>query len=481
MKKTQFAFLFMDIAVIMVSVFLSFLFRFEGQIPPVLIRGYYVFGLLAMLITPPVFYFFNLYKISWSYVSLSDLPTIGKGVFTSVLSVGTVMFFLREYYYFAGFPRSVIFIYGIVLFIMVGGLRFSKRIYWQLIKGSALIDEEKNNPLPLLKKLDIPGTVLVTGGAGYIGSVLVRELLNNGFRVKVVDKLMFGKGSIEELEKNPDFRFIEADILDLETMAKALADVDAVVHLAAIVGEAACSARKELAIKTNYLGTVHLARLCKAYGIRRFIYASTCSAYGKSEEEDIMEENSKATPVDFYGETKVYAEKDIARLIDRNFSPTILRFSTVYGLSPRMRFDLVVNIFAKNAVTKGEISIFSGSQIRPLIHVADLARAICLCLKNPIEKVGNQIFNVGDNNENYLISELGAIVKELVPALKVNSINEAKDQRSYRVNFNKIEKFLSFRSQKKVKDGMQEIIRALEDGRIKDAENKIYYNHLVLN
>ena len=256
--------------------------------------------------------------------------------------------------------------------------------------------------------------------------------------------------------------------------------MDAVVNLAAIVGEPACICQKDVALRTNYLGVVYLARLCKTLGIKRFIQASTCSTYGQNEENLIAKEGSNLYPVDFYGETKIYAERELIKLIDNSFNPTILRLSTVYGLSPRMRFDLVVNTLTKKAMKEKEITIFGGEQWRPLIHVADVAEAILLVLKAPLSKVGNQIFNVGDSDENYTISQIGELVKNYVPDVKVKTIQNIQDRRDYKVDFTKIKKILNFKAEKNVEAGIKEIRDSIKAGNFKDSEDKKYYNHLVL-
>ncbi len=322
--------------------------------------------------------------------------------------------------------------------------------------------------------------VLITGGAGYIGSTLVRKLLDLGYKVTVLDKLLFGESPIKDLETNPNFKFIKGDILDRDLMVKTLTDTDAVVNLAAIVGDAACVCQKDTALHTNYLGAVYIAQTCKVLDIKRFIQASTCSVYGQIKENTVAKEDSKLFSVDFYSETKIYAEKGVRRLADDNFMPTILRFSTAYGLSPRMRFDLVVNDFVKKALKEKEITIFGGKQWRPLLHVSDIAEAICLVLKSPFSKVANEIFNVGANSENYRVSELGALIKEMVPDVKIKTINNTHDKRSYKVDFDKIEKKLHFKPKKNVKDGIVEIKNAIKDGKIVNLERKEYYNHLVV-
>lgn len=478
-----FIFFLFDIVLIIFACFLAFLLRFDYTIPPVRFSNFFTFTILAVLTTPIIFYFFNLYKRPWSYLSLTDFPTIAKGVGVSALFLATVLYLFRNYPSFLGFPRSIIFLYGMLLFFLVGALRFSKRIYWQLIRGRTGVSKPKDEfVLPLTSKTlkeTKPQNILITGGAGYIGSVLSRQLLKQDYNVKIIDKLLFGKESIEDLQTHPNFQLIKGDILDTETVKKALFDVDAVIHLAAIVGEPACVSKQDVALQTNYLGTVYLARLCKAFGIKRFIQASTCSTYGQQNNNKAVAESGRLYPVDFYGETKIYAERELIKLMDESFSPTILRFSTVYGLSPRMRFDLVVNALSKKAVKDKEIFIFGGNQWRPLIHVNDAAMVISLVLKSPFSKVGNQIFNAGANSENYLISRVGELVKESIPELRIKTINGIEDKRSYRVDFSKIEQTLNFRTEKKVRDGIIEIRDAIKQGRFSNPEDKIYYNHLV--
>jgi len=482
-KSAAPVFIVFDLCLIVLSAWLAFLLRFDGQIPPERMVNFYAFLVCAVSLTLLVFILQGLYKISWKYVSLTDLPNIFSAVAVACFAIGAALFAFRDATYFQGFSRSIFVLYGILLFIFVSALRFSKRIYWQIFKSGSLPFYSESMFLPLTAKIlndKEVKNVLITGGAGYIGSVLTRRLLDLGYNVKVFDKLFFGEDSIKELEANPNFKFIKGDIFDKDILAGTLSNVDAVINLAAIVGEPACVCQKDVALQTNYLGAVYVARLCKSLGIKRFVQASTCSTYGHSKENLVAKEGSELFPVDFYGETKIYAEREITKLIDNNFSPTILRFSTVYGLSPRMRFDLVVNTLTKKAVKEKEITIFGGNQWRPLVHVSDAARAISLVLKAPLTKVGNQIFNVGDSNENYIISEVGELVKKCIPEVKVNIIQNLEDKRNYKVSFAKIADVLNFKAEKRVEDGIKEIRDAIKEGKFQDSEEKKYYNHLVL-
>lgn len=476
--------LLLDIVMVVLASYLSFLLRFDGVIPDGRYEGFLWFTGVAILITPLVFHVFKLYRIPFSFISLSDLPSILKGVLVSVFILGTGLFLLRDAPQLMGFPRSVIFIYALLLLLFVGTVRFSKRIYWQIMRNNSEIFRisKEQTFFPLTseflngKKLE---TVLVTGGAGYIGSMLVGELLKKGYKVKVYDKMLFGRQSLAQFESSPRLKIIEGDILDIPSLEQNMVDVDMVVHTAAIVGEAACSTDKDVAIRTNYLGAVNVAKISKSYGVKRFIYFSTCSAYGKSDNEDEVDESSPLRPVDFYGETKIYAERDILRLTDEKFSPTILRLSTVHGLSNRMRFDLVVNIFSKKAQREGKITVFGGDQWRPLIHVKDLVKAVITILESPLSKVGGRIFNVGGDNENYLISDLGELVKQAFPEVQVETLEAMTDQRSYRVKFGKIERELGFHPDYTVLDSMKEIKEALDRGDFPNIDDWHYYNHLA--
>jgi len=481
-SKSQLIFFILDILLIGLACYLAFLLRFDGMIPASRFIGLWSFMIMAVVTGPAIFYLFNLYKKSWSFVSLTDLPIIVRGVGVSFLFLATALYVLRDSPLFLEFPRSVIFIYAILLFFFITLLRFSKRVYWQIFKSSDRISKpEEQIVLPLTSKNIAdhkPKNILVTGGAGYIGAVLCRMLLDQGYRVKVIDNLFFGDQSVKDLLSNPNFSLIRGDILNTAFMAENMSDIDAVVNLAAIVGEPACLSRKDLALQTNYLGPIYLARICKSLGIRRFIQASTCSTYGQQESDGPVKENAGLYPVDFYGETKIYAERELMKLMEPGFSPTILRLSTVYGLSPRMRFDLVVNVLTKKALKEKEILIFGGDQWRPLIHIDDLCRSILLILNSPLSKVGSQVYNVGGNGENYLVREIGDLVKKEIPDVRIETIEGMTDKRSYQVDFSKLES-LGFKVSKNVSDGISEIKTAIISGRFADPEEKRYYNHLI--
>ncbi len=319
--------------------------------------------------------------------------------------------------------------------------------------------------------------VLVLGGAGYLGSVLVRKLLDRGYRVKVLDILMFGVGPIEELLSHPRFQLIEGDMRNISTLVRAISDVDAVVNLAALVGDPACSTKPEIAIETNYLSNKILAEACKYHQINQFLYASTCSVYGAMNGQKELDENSPLSPISLYARSKIQAEEGILELEDENFSPTILRMSTLYGYSPRMRFDLVVNAMSKTAVIDKKISVHGGGlQWRPLLHVDDAAESYIRCLEASRQDIKGEIFNVGSREQNYQIRQVGEIVKKCIPDADLLVEGETTDPRNYFVSFNLIEQKLKFKVAQTIEKSVLRIKKAIEDKEIKDVNDSKYYN-----
>jgi nucleoside-diphosphate-sugar epimerase len=325
-------------------------------------------------------------------------------------------------------------------------------------------------------------TVLVIGGAGYIGSVLVRELLDEGYTVRVLDTLIYGDHGIAELRSNDRFTFIEGDMRSIEDVVDALEGADAVVHLGALVGDPASAIDPKKTLEINYHSTKLVAEICKYHQINRFLFASTCSVYGKSTRPDgLLTEQSDLNPVSLYAKSKIESEKALLEMSEGNFSPTILRMATIYGLSPRMRFDLVVNILTAKAHHEGVIPIYGGDQYRPNVHVRDAARAYIACLEAPIQDIDGEIFNVGSNEQNYQIGEIGEIINECFPNADIDWQREKEDERSYRVDFTKIRDILNYEVQETIKSGVQEITSELEKGRFDNYESDNYNNYRTID
>ena len=313
--------------------------------------------------------------------------------------------------------------------------------------------------------------VLVTGGAGYIGSVLVRQLLNKGYQVRAMDSLKFGGDALYDVMLNPNFEFMKGDVRNADDVDKVLIGIDAIAHLAAIVGDPACKKFSSEAKETNWDGSVLLFNKAEAAGVNRFVFSSTCSNYGKMADPDsFVTETSALNPVSLYAELKVKFEKYLLEdKKDSTMCSTGLRFSTVYGFSPRIRFDLTVNEFTRNAAIHGEQEIWGQQFWRPYCHVDDLARAVVLVLESPEEKVRANVFNVGSTEENY---NKGMIIKEVckvVPNVNVIYVDSSEDPRDYRVNFDKIKNELGFTITKKVPDGVREIYTLLKTGIVTDS------------
>lgn len=320
--------------------------------------------------------------------------------------------------------------------------------------------------------------ILVTGGAGYIGSVLVRILLEQGHQVRVIDNLMYGGESIIDLLEHPNFEFVKGDIRNREDVEKAVKDIYAVAHLAAIVGDPACAKDPELTREINTAGSELLYDVANEAGVQRFIFASTCSNYGKMDDpSQFVTETSKLAPVSLYAETKVAYEKFLLGQ-DKSSSakPTCLRFSTVYGLSPRVRFDLTVNEFTKELALDRKLIIFGEQFWRPYCHVRDLARSVMMCIEAPSEKVAFNVFNVGNTEENYQKQMIVEEILKVIPEGKVEYVEKNEDPRDYRVNFDKIKNELGFEITITVPEGIVNMYKAIKEGFVSNPDEQKYKN-----
>lgn len=321
-------------------------------------------------------------------------------------------------------------------------------------------------------------TVLVIGGAGYLGSQLSRELLERDYEVRVLDSLLFGDHGIEDLLDRSDFTLIEGDMRSIGKVVEGVKESDAVIHLGGLVGDPAAALDPEETLELNYHSTRMIAEVCKYHQVNRFIFASTCSVYGKSNTPDVpLTEKSDLNPVSLYARTNIQSEEILLDLEDENFSPTIFRMATLYGRSPRMRFDLVVNILTAKAYSEGVVPIYGGDQYRPNLHVRDAARAYADCLGTPLDKVKGETFNLGSNEQNYQIKEIGRVVASCFPDAVIDWQREKEDERSYQVDFSKVKKVLEYEVEETIKDGTLEIKEALEGGEFDDYSKDLYSNY----
>jgi len=315
--------------------------------------------------------------------------------------------------------------------------------------------------------------VVVTGGAGYVGSVLVRELLERGQAVRVLDNLLFGSESLDGLAGRAGFALVPGDVRSRADLDRALAGARAVVHLAGLVGDPLCALDPASTRTVNEDSSVPVAQACRDHGIERLVFASTCSVYGAAG-DDWLDEDSDTAPVSLYAETNLRAE-DLFRgaLSSSSTTLTILRFATIYGLSPRMRYDLVVNLLTARALATGALEVHGGEQWRPQVHVRDVAAALRLALDQPLANAGGT-FNVGSNEQNYRIRDLAETVASVFPGTSL-TVRDVRDPRSYRVSFDRLRTRWSFRPGYDVVRGVREMADDLRRSGA-DAEEARFHN-----
>lgn len=324
--------------------------------------------------------------------------------------------------------------------------------------------------------------ILVTGGAGYIGSTLIRLLLERGYKVRCLDNLTFGGEALIDFKLEADFEFYMGDITDPEAVEEALEDIDAVVHLAAIVGDPACRKYPDKATRINRDGAKLLIDKAVEEKIERFIFASTCSNYGQMPDpEGYVDETAELHPVSLYAELKVEIENYLLNL-NEDMTAVCLRFSTAYGLSERMRFDLTVNEFTRDLATSTKLEIFGEQFWRPYCHIVDLSQAIIKTLEAPREIVHQQAFNVGGDHQNFQKKGIVELILKQLPEKHelVSYVHKEEDPRDYRVKFDKIKNALDFKLSCSVEDGITEIIHAINSGHFSDPFD-IKYSNLYMN
>jgi nucleoside-diphosphate-sugar epimerase len=320
--------------------------------------------------------------------------------------------------------------------------------------------------------------VIITGGAGYLGSVLTALLLAEGHQVRVLDSLAHGGESLLGAWCHPGFDFVRGDIRDRAIVKAAVSGRDAVVHLAAIVGDPACARNPDLARAVNLDASLQLIEESKQAGVARFVFASTCSNYGRMKDaERYVDEESELSPVSLYAETKVAVELALLKSRDNNgWSPTPLRFATIYGVSPRMRFDLTVNEFTLEMLTRKHLKVFGEQFWRPYVHVRDAARGIAMVLQSPTAKVAGRVFNVGATDQNFQKQQLVELIQPYAPDAVVEFVPKAEDPRDYRVSFSRIAGELGFETSRSVPQGIAEIARLVSERIIGEFDHTRYRN-----
>jgi len=319
--------------------------------------------------------------------------------------------------------------------------------------------------------------ILVTGGAGYVGSVLITELIKHN-EVVCLDRFFFGDEYLKNINSDK-ITLIKDDIRWFDP--KILKNIDCVLDLAALSNDPAGDLDPEKTFEINHQGRARVARLSKEQGVKRYVLASTASIYGFQNE--IVDETSNVNPLTTYAKANRKAEIDTLSLNDNNFSVTALRFGTIFGVSPRMRFDLAVNIMTYHLFSSNKITIDGdGTQARPFLHVKDAVRAYITTINTEREKIAGQIFNVGSDEQNYTISELANNILKSVDVKGEIIHKGTNDHRSYRVSFKKISEILNFNTKFNVQYGAREVFDALKTGELKLTDKTItlkWYKHLI--
>jgi len=327
------------------------------------------------------------------------------------------------------------------------------------------------------------GHILVTGGAGYIGSLLTSELLRAGYRVTVVDSLLYGGESLLGFFAHPNFRFERADVTEPGALRAALPrdwpKPEAVFHLAAIVGFPACQAvGKQAAWRYNVEAVKQVFELAAGFGSGRFVFTSTYSNYGLSLDGKPVTESSPLNPQSLYAETKIAAEEFLLAQKDAVPAPLIFRLATLYGISPRTRFDLIVNQFVLDAYAKRELIIYQRGYSRSFVHVRDVVRGLILGLEAPEDKIKGQVYNLGTDDGNYTKDEIVGLVIKRLPDTVVTykDLTFGGDMRDITVSFEHIRRELGFEAKLNVDDGVREIVHVLHDGLIRNPHDEKYTN-----
>src|SRR5688572_21042233 len=323
--------------------------------------------------------------------------------------------------------------------------------------------------------------ILITGGAGYIGSILTSELLRQNYQVTILDSLLFGGESIMPFMSHPNFHFIKTDVTESRAVRDAIkkdwSKPDAVVHLAAIVGFPACQAvGKQVSWKYNVEATKMVFEQSADLGVERFVFASTYSNYGLSETGKPVTEESPLNPQSLYAETKIAAEEYLLSQKDAACAPLLFRFATLYGVSPRTRFDLIVNQFVLEAFTKRQLIIYQRGYSRSFVHIRDIVRGVIMGLEADQNKIRGQVFNLGTDNGNYSKNDIVNFILRRMPetVVEYKDLTFGGDMRDITASFEKIKRVLGFNTTLDVDDGVREVLFALKSGLIRNPTDDRY-------
>ena len=308
--------------------------------------------------------------------------------------------------------------------------------------------------------------ILVIGGAGYIGSSVLNQLLKKGYNVRILDLFLFGEEPISDFLNHQNLEIIKGDFRKIDDLVLAISDCYAVVHLGGIVGDPACSVDENLTREVNLTASKTIGQIAKSSGVEKFIFASSCSVYGA--QDSVLNEESKTNPLSLYARTKIASERVLHDLSDEGFKPIFLRFGTVFGFSGRTRFDLVANLLTAHAFYNKRMTVFGKDQIRPFVHVDDAARSVVCALESKLNISEKLVFNIGNNDLNVSLFELAQKIQKLIPGSEIIEETGGDDARNYHVSFEKAEMHLDFKTKWSLDQGIQQVIEKLDKGEIED-------------
>lgn len=371
-----------------------------------------------------------------------------------------------------GSPLTVMELFA-VAFLLSTVLIISARITSLVLRSDDIERAEAGDQQP-----GDENRVLVIGGCGYIGSVLVEKLLAQGKQVLVLDAMHFGEEPLSTVANDPNLTIVREDFRHVEALTRAMNGVGSVVHLGGLVGDPACAIDPDLTIDVNLTATKLVGEIAKACGVKRFIFASSCSVYGACDE--VVDEQSQFNPQSLYARTKVASEAVLAPLNDQDFAVTCLRFATVYGISGRARFDLVINLLCAKAVRDGVITVFGPDQWRPFVHVEDVARAVAMVLEARIDRVAGEAFNVGSDAQNYTLGQAAEMINRQVSDAQIAVDDGFTDTRNYRVSFGKIRAQLGFEPAWTLERGISQVVAVVRSNRVGHYSLPTYSNALHL-
>ncbi len=435
------------------------------------LRGYYLTSFLPLsVIFPVVFFFSGFYTRSRNYAAPYKLAVLLRGTTLATLIYLFANFLISRV---DDLPRSV----TILFIVLVNGLAVGSRILkgWMTPSRTDSVDRTLSAPVSVEGAGDRP--VLVVGGAGYIGSILCRKLLAEGRRVRLLDSFVYGNCAVRELFGQPRFELHIGDCRNIQSVVSAMNGASSIIHLAAVVGDPACEQDRPAALEINYSATCMMIEIAKGHGVERFLFASSCSVYGETEQ--IVDEKSALRPISLYAQTKVDSEIALLRARTSRFHPTILRLATVFGNSYRPRFDLVVNLLTAKALKDRVITIYNGEQWRPFIHVSDVAGGFLLAHNADLDVVTGEIYNLGDSRLNFTLGQVAETIARMIPGTRVEHV-ENPDRRNYRVCFDKIHRELGFQSKIHLEEGIGDLKDAIAGGQITDHMDPLYHNQRYL-